>query len=102
MVGFRKATVGKANGYTVSTGKLGVVEHDTLMCCHCGQHWQYRPGSGITRGWCSQCMGPICGPKCQEHFPLEKRFDLYEKGAIKEFTDSIEQVIPPHQRIILS
>ena len=56
----------KPNGYfTTSTGDGVKVEGETRQCCHCQYTWQYRPGSGITRGWCMKCAGLICGrPEC--------------------------------------
>lgn len=33
----------------------------TLQCVHCGKHWIPIRGSGIKRGFCQKCMGPLCG-----------------------------------------
>jgi hypothetical protein len=54
---------------------------NTLQCVHCGAHWVPRRGSGITRGFCKRCMGPICGPRCQECVPFEKWLDKVEKNG---------------------
>lgn len=61
-----------------------VVETPTMQCRHCGQHWIMLPGSGRERGWCTKCMGPLCGKKeCMDQcLPFEKRLDLYEAGKL--------------------
>ena len=57
---------------------------DTLCCVHCNRHWIVQRGSGITRGFCTNCMGPTCGhKKCDGCYPLEKKLEDYEKGKIK-------------------
>lgn len=94
-------TLKKPNGYAISTGPLGTIECDTLQCVHCGGHWDHKPGSGITRGWCKLCNGPFCGVKCQEHFAMEKRFDLYEAGRLKNLLDPVEAILPKHKKLIL-
>ena len=33
----------------------------TLMCCHCGLHWEYKKGSKRERGFCVLCMDITCG-----------------------------------------
>lgn len=76
----------KVAGYGISidreTGKT-VDEHDSMQCCHCGHHFRVVPGSGKTRGFCMLCDGVTCGaPDCFEHFPFEKKLDLYEKGKL--------------------
>jgi hypothetical protein len=36
------------------------------QCCHCQFTWEYRPGSGITRGYCLRHDGWLCGrPECE-------------------------------------
>lgn len=51
------------------------IERDTLQCVHCMKHWQVVPGSGAHRGFCTRCMGPLCGAKgCMETcVPFEKK-----------------------------
>ena len=55
-------------------------EGETLMCMHCQNHWRIRPGSGMERGWCSNCNGPTCGwQQCETtcvHF--EKAIEIME------------------------
>ena len=52
----------KPNGhYVTSTGNGVRIEGETRQCVHCQYAWEYRPGSGITRGWCLRCSGLICG-----------------------------------------
>lgn len=55
-----------------------ILEAKTLQCCHCGGHWVSQPGSGKVRGFCMNCNGPVCGPKCAECVPLEKWLDEVE------------------------
>lgn len=57
-----------------------VSEVPTLRCVHCGGHWMIRPGSGITRGFCQNCMGPVCGPGCADCVPVELYLENVEKG----------------------
>jgi hypothetical protein len=52
---------------------------DTLQCVHCGAHWISQAGSGIVRGFCRNCMGPVCGPKCAVCVPFERKLDLMER-----------------------
>ena len=52
----------KPNGYYVTaTGEGHKIEGETRQCVHCQYTWQYRPGSGITRGYCLSCDGFMCG-----------------------------------------
>ncbi len=61
-----------------------ILEQGTLQCCHCGKHWQVKPGSGNVRGYCFKCNGPICGRGCLECVPFEKWLDATEKGLTPE------------------
>ena len=65
-------------GYVIAFGENGIVESDTLMCVHCGRHWQVKPGSGTIRGFCGKCNGPTCGEKCKTCVPLEAKFEIVE------------------------
>lgn len=57
---------------------------DTLQCVHCSAHWASQPGSGIKRGWCLNCKGPLCGSElCDVCIPLEKRLQGWEGGRPK-------------------
>jgi len=41
------------------------IEGECRQCVHCQYTWEYRPGSGIERGYCLQCGGFICArPQC--------------------------------------
>jgi len=53
---------------------------DTLQCCHCGRHWNRKPGSGTVRGFCLKCYGVTCGDEaCSiECKPFEKWLDEVE------------------------
>jgi hypothetical protein len=42
------------------TGEGHKVEGEGRQCVHCGYSWEYRPGSGIPRGYCLKCDGYLC------------------------------------------
>lgn len=74
---------GKVKGQFTIAGPLlpgQVAEGETLMCIHCQKHWMIRPGSGMARGWCSNCDGPTCGKlKCEtECVYFEKSIEIQE------------------------
>ncbi len=50
--------VAKPHGLIFQNGKEVA---STLQCCHGGEHWVVRKGSGIRRGFCMRCMAPTCG-----------------------------------------
>lgn len=57
---------------------------DTMTCVHCGHLWIPIKGSGIIRGWCTNCNGPLCGSHdCFECKDFRKKLDEYEKGKLK-------------------
>jgi len=62
-----------------------ILETKTLQCVHCGRHWVPRPGSGITRGYCLRCNGPVCGPGCAECVPAEQQLENIEGGRPLDF-----------------
>ena len=57
-----------------------VSEGETVMCVHCQKHWEIKPGSGISRGFCFNCNGLTCGKqKCEtECMPFEKSIEISE------------------------
>ncbi len=55
-------------------------EEGTRQCVHCGFHWTATRGSGEIRGYCMNCKGPICGPKCLECVPAEQQIENMEQG----------------------
>lgn len=58
----------------------------TLQCVHCGGHWVSMVGSGIKRGWCGNCAGPVCGEEqCMKHcVPMEKMIEQIERKAYRQ------------------
>ena len=59
----------------------GVHSGDTVQCVHCAKHWQFKPGSGKTRGFCARCNGITCGSTaCDTCVPAEQRLDNAEAG----------------------
>lgn len=80
----RESRTSRDNGHTQyfdPDADRPVDEFKTLQCVHCGGHWECRPGSGKTRGFCMNCNGPICGPKCRECIPHEKWLEIQEGAA---------------------
>jgi hypothetical protein len=75
----------RPNGYMSVTDADGkIIEADTLQCVHCGAHWVVKPGSGNVRGYCTRCNGPVCGPRCAECVPLERRLEMLEDGVYRQ------------------
>jgi len=62
-----------------------LAELATLQCVHCGGHWVPRPGSGITRGFCTRCRGPVCGAACAACVPFLQMLDNIEAGRPMDF-----------------
>jgi hypothetical protein len=56
----------KPNGYfRTFDGHSKKIEGETHQCIHCQFTWQYKPGSGIERGYCLRHNGFLCGrPEC--------------------------------------
>lgn len=51
----------------------------TLMCCHCGTHFEVVRGSGRVRGFCLRCSDVTCGAQqCVPCAPIEARLDAAE------------------------
>lgn len=57
-----------------------LAEIATAQCCHCGCHFPIQPGSGIERGFCTRCNGPVCGRGCAECVPAEQLLENLESG----------------------
>lgn len=57
----------------------------THQCVHCGAHWIPKPGSGTIRGWCGNCAGFVCGPRCKECVPVEQYLENIEKGRPENY-----------------
>lgn len=78
---FEAESVRKPSGYIIIEGN---VVADTVQCRHCGGHYIPIKGSGIKRGWCTHCGGPLCGKDgCFECIDFRKKMDEYEKGLLK-------------------
>lgn len=90
---------GVADGYAARSGEC-------RMCTHCGFHWEYQPGSGITRGFCTKCDGWLCArPECAllqkqmlAYFRLEYGcvpYGDYNKRLLEQYArDSRFNVLP--------
>jgi hypothetical protein len=74
----------------------------TCQCSHCGGHFPFKPikagglftpeaarvmnSRGVTmRGWCSRCNGPVCGPRCAECIPWQRKLENVMKGLPQDF-----------------
>jgi predicted RNA-binding protein with PUA domain len=44
-----------------------------------------KPGSGIERGWCQNCAGPVCSRACAKCVPVEQYLSNLEKGMPEDF-----------------
>lgn len=78
---FEPKAAKKPSGYILLDGQ---VVADTVKCVHCGHHWVPIAGSGIMRGWCRNCNGPLCGSHdCFECKDFRQKLDEYEKGQLK-------------------
>jgi hypothetical protein len=76
------------NGYVVFVdpgADKPILEASTLQCVHCYAHWWPSPGSGIERGFCFNCNGPICGRDCAKCVPREIYLENLEKGRPEDF-----------------
>lgn len=51
----------KPNGHFRTYSDLGhKIEGETRQCIHCQFVWNYQPGSGIVRGFCTRHNGFVC------------------------------------------
>lgn len=76
------------HGYFEYTGPYGEIQQgDTISCCHCRRHIEYRAGIENQLGFCSLCYngktgsGKTCGhTDCAAHVPFEQRLENWEAG----------------------
>ncbi len=62
----------------LDTGKT-LYEGYVRQCIHCQYTWEYKPGSGIERGFCTNCDGHTCGRvACDSCYHKEKRIEDME------------------------
>ena len=69
-----------ASTFTVTAPERPTLESDMLACVHCGSHFPINASSGKTRGFCTRCNGPVCGPGCVECVPYEQWLENREQG----------------------
>ena len=62
-----------------------ILEVATVRCCHCGGHWVPKSGSGIERGWCQNCAGPVCSKACAKCVPWEQMLSNIEAGRPADY-----------------
>ena len=71
----------------------GIQVATTLMCPHCGSHFESFPGSGRRRTYCLKCSAVTCGHKlCDPCIPLEARLDSVE-GKKTRYDDEIRSLV---------
>lgn len=71
------------------------VESQLRTCCHCRFTWQPRPGSGRMMGFCTRCMGDLCGrPACVATGCVcqEQQIENMEAGRPLDFSPIIVHV----------
>ena len=88
-------TGNKPAGYGVFTNPDGSRrEIETRMCQHCQMKWEYKPGSGTRRGYCSRCDGMLCGKDlCMRYcIPYMDRIEAMEKGLkLEDVLESMDK-----------
>ncbi len=72
-----------------------ILTSGTLQCVHCQKHWVPEPGSGRMRGFCQNCMGPICGPGCAKCVHWEQMIENIEKGRPLDYKPIQASVLMP-------
>lgn len=78
-----RAVPGGAHGYFEATGPYGESQRgETVSCCHCRKHVEYRADVPAKLGWCGKCAAPTCGgPLCAAAcIPYEQRLTNVEAG----------------------
>ena len=60
-----------------------------VKCIHCQAQFEMAPGKTKGRGWCGNCMGYICGPKCLKCGHWEQQLDNIEAGRPENFQPAI-------------
>lgn len=86
----------RASGTWYAMGLAGeLTEGQALQCCHCQKMWLLVKGSGKQRGFCTKCMGYVCGPSCFECVPLERRLENIEAGRPETTPTPVSIFVPP-------
>lgn len=92
----------RPHGHCEYTGPYGEIQEvDTISCCHCRKHWEFRAGVEKRLGFCAMCYngtpgsGTTCGrPECLEHVPFLQRLENIEAG-LPMLTPKAPQVTVP-------
>jgi hypothetical protein len=86
----------KCSGHFRSMGLWGELrEGETLSCVHCRFTWILQKGSGRARGYCTNCMGYVCGPACAECLPFERKIENLEAGRPENDPGPVKIFVPP-------
>jgi hypothetical protein len=94
-----KGDVGRYGGYLTSTPQHSDKQTVAGMkrCVHCQKIWVVEKGSGKLAGFCTRCMGDVCGePSCVARGCLhwEAQLEQMEAGIPFEMTgESLRPVI---------
>ena len=82
MVMLKHGTARSSQGVLIVTNlETGRVIHEGYVrqCIHCQYTWEYKPGSGTIRGYCTRCDGFTCGrPACDTCYHKERHIDDLE------------------------
>lgn len=85
----------RASGHFTATGLYGELkEGQTLSCCHCSFTWILQKGSGKLRGFCTNCMGYVCGPACAACVPAERKIENIEAGRDPNTPSPVKVFVP--------
>lgn len=91
--------------FATADGDGHKIEGECRQCVHCQFTWEYRPGSGIERGYCLMCGGFICArPEClmqqkqlidimQQRYNQTRSCVPYEEW-VNRLRDKIEKMLP--------
>ena len=75
-------------GHTHGKGTIVIDGHETAnteQCVHCGVHFVVKKGSGIKRGWCTNCKGITCGTeRCMHCLPFEAWVEIQEGQKVQD------------------
>lgn len=76
------------SGYIVVDGKE---VSRTLQCVHGGEHFTVIHGSGVKRGYCTECKGVTCGSlDCSTCAPWQARLDLADAVAGRDSGETMK------------
>lgn len=88
-------------GMMVDPGSdVPLLEEPSTQCVHCGGHFPL-PSFGsdpkskklrVGRGFCTNCNGFVCGEKCIDCVPWEKRLEI-DEGTLNPTAVSVGSIV---------